>query len=278
MITADKIECPTAFGYFGGKFEMSKVLVKKIPSHKNYIELFAGGLSMFFRKSKVEWNLVNDLNRDIANFYWVISHPYLYEQFKHTAFYIINSRILYDEIEDMSLKRFIIPNVYRAAMYLFYLSACFNKRIGTGFSDNPGNWKTDILDVLELSRKKLDNVIVENMDYVEVIRKYWNKNDTFWYIDPPYVVADKEQYYKYNFSESKHVELRDLVDEIIKRSNSNIMISYDKLPIVNELYGDSDKYYINEINTTYSSNSKKTTELYITNYKIELEQVGLFDE
>ena len=38
--------------YYGGKVKLSKLLVELIPPHKHYIEVFAGGLSMFFRKNK----------------------------------------------------------------------------------------------------------------------------------------------------------------------------------------------------------------------------------
>ena len=276
MINQDKIDCPTAFGYFGGKFEMSKELVPKIPAHDNYIELFAGGLSMFFRKAKAKWNLVNDLNSDIANFYWVVSHPYLYEKFKHSVYYLINSRKIYNKIEDISLKELKFPDTFRAALYLFYLSTCFNKRIGTGFSDKPDNWKTDIIDVLELTREKLNGVLVENLDFSTIINRYKDKSNTFWYIDPPYIVADTEKYYKYNFTERKHEHLQKLVDGIANSSNSNVMISYDNMPLIRELYSKK-PYVINEIKTTYSSNGQETTELIITNYKLPNKQEMLFE-
>jgi len=276
VIPQDKIDCCTAFGYFGGKFEMSKELVPKIPAHDNYIELFAGGLSMFFRKSKAKWNLVNDLNSDIANFYWVVSHPYLYEKFKHSVYYLINSRKIYDKAEDISLKELKFPDTFRAALYLFYLAACFNKRIGTGFSDKPDNWDTNIVNVLELTREKLNGVLVENLDFSDITNKYKDKNNTFWYIDPPYVVADTEKYYKYNFTERKHEHLKMCIDGIMNNSNSTIMISYDDLPLIRKLYSEK-PYIINEIETMYASNGQKATELVITNYEPPNKQVTLFE-
>ena len=56
----DWYNCPIVIPYYGGKYELSKVLVPLIPPHKRYIEMFAGGLSMFFRKTKAKWNIVND--------------------------------------------------------------------------------------------------------------------------------------------------------------------------------------------------------------------------
>ncbi len=62
-------DCPVVIPYYGGKFTMSKRLVEMMPPHKRYIEVFAGGASMFFRKKKADWNVLNDLDNDIVNLY-----------------------------------------------------------------------------------------------------------------------------------------------------------------------------------------------------------------
>ena len=62
-------DCPVILPYWGGKIQLSKQLVAMIPPHKRYIEVFAGGLSMFFRKKKVKHNVVNDKDGDIVNLY-----------------------------------------------------------------------------------------------------------------------------------------------------------------------------------------------------------------
>ena len=57
------------FAYFGGKQAVSGRLVTMIPPHKAYIELFAGGLAVFFKKTNANFNVVNDINSLIANLY-----------------------------------------------------------------------------------------------------------------------------------------------------------------------------------------------------------------
>ena len=51
-----------------------------IPPHDRYIEVFAGGLSMFFRKKKANVNIINDLDSDIVNLYESIRIDY--DEFK----------------------------------------------------------------------------------------------------------------------------------------------------------------------------------------------------
>jgi len=62
-------DCPVVIPYYGGKFQLSRELIPKLPIHERYIEMFAGGLSMFFRKKKVEWNIINDKDNNLVNLY-----------------------------------------------------------------------------------------------------------------------------------------------------------------------------------------------------------------
>lgn len=273
-VAGGKASCPTIFGYFGGKFRMSQELIKWIPKHENYIELFAGGLSMFFRKPKAKWNLVNDLNKDIVNLYYVVGHPYLYEQFKEQCFYLINSRTIYELTNQTVNGSFEFPNARRAAFYLYHISTSFNKIVHTGFAINAGNWNTTLLDALELSRKKLNDTVVENKDYVDIVKKFQDKKDTFWYADPPYVVADDKEYYKYNFKGNEdHVKFRDNM-ELVHKAGGKIMISYDDLPLIRDLF-DASHWRIHDFVTKYSSNGINTNELVILNYDKPNEQLGL---
>ena len=63
------IDCPVVIPYYGGKYTMSRQLVGKIPPHRRYFEPFFGGGSMFFRKKKAEWNVLNDIDNDLVNLY-----------------------------------------------------------------------------------------------------------------------------------------------------------------------------------------------------------------
>ena len=63
------LECPVIIPYLGGKFELSRKLVPMIPYHERYIEVFAGGASMFFRKVKTDFSVLNDKDNDIVNLY-----------------------------------------------------------------------------------------------------------------------------------------------------------------------------------------------------------------
>jgi len=60
------------FRYAGGKFYARKLILGHIPHHTAYIEPFAGGGSIFFAKSKVDYNLLNDIDDELVNVYLTI--------------------------------------------------------------------------------------------------------------------------------------------------------------------------------------------------------------
>ncbi len=267
---------PVVVPYWGGKYKLSKYLIPMIPKHKHYIEVFAGGLSMFFHKAKAEWNCINDLNSDIVNLYMVIGDEYLFNIFARKVYYALKSREYYDQIRKRVKSGFkvSIPDVERAFDYYYFLRNSFNGRIDTAFSKDISGWTLSMLDTLNFARKALDGVIIENMDFVKLIEKYGGKEDAFWYFDPPYTMADKEGYYTLNFNENQHYELSNRIDIINATTDSKIMVSYDDSKLIRELYKD---YHITELKTKYAGNvsdpSKEFTELVITNYKPQQQEM-----
>ena len=47
-----------------------------LPKHDRYIEMFAGGLSMFFRKRKADNNILNDKEKNLVNLYMCVAEHF----------------------------------------------------------------------------------------------------------------------------------------------------------------------------------------------------------
>ena len=94
---------------------MSKLFVPLIPPHKRYFEMFAGGLSMFFRKQKVEWNVVNDKDNNIVNLYLCVMHHL--DDLVHYLNWLPKSRKLFLDFraEIKECNEFEIPDPLQAA-------------------------------------------------------------------------------------------------------------------------------------------------------------------
>ena len=149
--------------------------------------------------------------------------------------------------------------------------------LGSSFSkDSKKNYNINVEEELRISRNKLQNVTIENFDFKDLVDRYEPREEDFWYLDPPYVVAENKRYYRNTFNDESHIALKDCVDKIHK-GGGNFMISYDDEVKIRELYKD---YNIKTIDTKYAGTSpekRKETkkELVIVNYEPK-EQVQLF--
>src|SRR6266446_8073504 len=57
--------------YIGGKNRLATKIVTLFPEHTTYVEAFAGGAQVFFRKQPSQVEVLNDLSNDIVNFFRV---------------------------------------------------------------------------------------------------------------------------------------------------------------------------------------------------------------
>ena len=102
------------------------------------------------------------------------------------------------------------------------------------------------------------------------------KQGDFVYLDPPYVIADKKDYYRNRFDSNMHEKLKETVDKI-HINNAKFMLSYDDNDDIREMYKN---YNILTIKTKYSGanpdiRGEEKTELLVINYPIK-EQGELF--
>ena len=267
-----EFDCPTVIPYMGGKTQLTRVLSPNLPEHKYYIEVFAGGLSMFFRKAPCELSILNDLNNDISNLYYVLSQPDLFEQFMHRAYWLVSSRKIYKHIESNYIENeFTFPDVRQAVFFYYYIKTSFNNRFNSGWNSYK-TWNTYELEVLKLSRNKLNGTTIENCDYADLIDKHKGKENSFWYLDPPYVITDVKSYYKYNFSIDDHQKMFNKVQELVEHNpTAKIMISYDDIDFIKEMYK---SWNIKIIPVRHATKlGRESNELVITNYKM-IEQVN----
>ena len=269
------VDCPIVIPYMGGKFELSRKLIPMLAPHKRYIEVFAGGLSMYFRKKKVEWNIVNDLDNDIVNLYESIRTRF--EDFKFHAYWMVKSRELFLGFrkEMHESKKINIPDPERAAKYYYVIKNAFNKNIHATMSKD-SDWHSGFLEDLEYSRERLDNICIENMDFRELVKKYAPRKHDMWYLDPPYMVAgERGDYYFHSFNLDDHKDLAKMCD-VINDNGGNFMVSYDNRKEIMDLYKD---YNIDVIKLIYSGQQHhriEKKELVITNYK-PLSQASLLN-
>ena len=277
MTSVQFYDCPVVIPYYAGKFRLSTQLVPMLASHERYIEVFAGGLSMFFRKNKAKYSVINDIDSDIVNLYTCVITQL--EKLIDTLYWLPKSRALFNDAKSAvhSTKDIEIPDVARAAQYFYCIRNAFNK-IPYGTFSKTSTWNTsEIIENLKYSRTFFDNTTIENLDFRKLVVDYKPKKGDMWYLDPPYIIAtERGDYYMADFGVEEHEDMRECVD-YIDRAGANFMISYDDREVIRDMYS---HYNIYEIETQYAGRNeddvKYFTELVITNYETEPPQLEMF--
>lgn len=277
-------EINSPFRYAGGKFYARKLIINHIPRHDYYVEPFAGGASVFFAKSKVDRNWLNDIDKDLVNCLTIIrDHPNeligrlkgeVATKERHA--YYKNEYKPKTELESAARWFYINRTSYSGIMNI---QNCY-WGYGEKYSMRPENWPRNIL----RTSTKLQDVKLTSFDFEKVIDD--SPDNSFLFIDPPYFNADQEKFYAYSFKKKDHFRL----SKILKKHNSRLkfLLTYDDSPEVRELYDwvhamheKQWNYTINRTDDQKSGTNKKGTrykghELFIVNYDSEI-QTPLFD-
>jgi DNA adenine methylase len=200
--------------YFGGKFRISKKVIELLPPHEIYIEPMCGAASILFRKPPSNVEVINDIHGDVVNFFRVLRENYkeLQDKLKFTPY---SREEYYSCLEKTDCP---IEQARRT-----YVRAWLG--IGNSIDNNNGfrraiaekaairSWINHI-DSLEMFAQRLRSVVIENIDYRQIIAKY-DRNDTLFYIDPPYLLGTRtSEKYKHDWTDAEHEELVEILKTI----------------------------------------------------------------
>ncbi|MGA3080572.1 MAG: DNA adenine methylase [Terracidiphilus sp.] len=109
------------FSYIGGKRALAGRIIEMFPEHKTYIEPFAGGAQVFFRKEPSKVEVLNDLDREIVNFYR-ICQSHFEELVRYLRFTVV-SRAWFDLLNDSDPAK--LTDIQRAARHFYLSKNCY---------------------------------------------------------------------------------------------------------------------------------------------------------
>ncbi len=256
-----KLKAP--FGWVGGKSKLAPDIIDLIPKdHTKYIEVFGGGLSVFYQKEPSKLEVVNDINGELINLHRAIrNNPETLSLYLNN---LLISRDIFFDIRDKKVKP--RNKIEAAAFYLYQLTQSFGSK-GDSFAiaAKSGRKPKDIYKSYSKWSKRLKGVTIENKTFQSLIPLY-DKEDAFFYVDPPYVST--ETYYKNTggFGIKEHKELA----ELLKALKGRFLLSYNDYDLVRELYKDFKIITTKEIDYTLGANmhkkKKSVREVFIMNY------------
>jgi len=218
--------------YYGGKFYLLPYLLKVIPRHICYVEVFGGGGYLLLNKKRSRVEVYNDINGDVVNLFRVLrdNGDELIRRLKYTPY----SRRL---VEEIRTKTEFSDDIERAWAYFILLNQTFNARgrMG-GFAyarvKNHANMFKKLVDNLARVVERLRGVVIECLDWKECMERYESEN-TFAYLDPSYPPETRvdKKVYEFELSREEHIKLRDY----IRNSPAKILLSTYPSEIYEEL-------------------------------------------
>lgn len=245
-----------AFGSSGGKSRVSSKIVEMIPDHSTYLEPFAGGAAVFWKKDLVKENILNDKNSEIAFAYNFIKNASVDQVNKLRQMNWKPTKKLFFQLRDSTPPQDSVQRFYR----FYYVHA-----YSYGLSSKTYGYKTNrvsIFNRIPKLQEKLKHVKIFNESYSKILKEY-NSQETFAYLDPPYPDEWAGPEGTKLFSKENTQELHD----ILKEFKGKFLLSINDLPWIKEMFSD---FKINnlEVPRSFRKGDEPKIELIISNYDV----------
>lgn len=261
-----KINLKTPIVYYGGKVSMLNYLLPLIPEHKVYCEPFFGGGAVFWAKEKAKIECINDINGLVVNFYEVLKNdfPELKEKVESTIY----GRDTHKHAQVVCGQPHLFDRTVRAWAFWVLTNWGFN-------GDMKGGWRGSSL--LGKNEKKiigqkrnftaeiserLEGVAIENKNAVELLA-HLDSEETFYFIDPPYVGANQGHYSGYT-----QTDFNLLLNALSNLKGKFLLTTYPNSEL--DRFVENLSWHKKELllSNSASPTSKKKIEVLTTNYKI----------
>lgn len=255
--------------YIGGKRNLSGRLCSIIDAipHRTYVEPFVGMGGIFLkRRQQPPVEVINDISGDVVTLYRILREHYPY--FIDTLRWRITSRTEFERLvrerpEDLA-------DLQRAARFLYLQRLAFAGKV------NRRNFGVDRrtagrFDVTKLEplladlHERLAGVVIERLDYAELIRRY-DGAETLFYLDPPYWDCEGD-YGPDVFGRADFTQLAEQLSTIA----GQFILSINDTPGARGVFN---QFEIEEVETTYSiataatGAGKRVIELIVTNFSL----------
>lgn len=172
--------------WMGGKRRLAASIIETFPPHECYVEAFAGGAAVLFQKSESKVEVLNDINGDLVNLYRVIQHHL--DEFVRQFRWAITSRQVYEweKLKDPAT----LTDIQRAARFFYLQKLGFGAKVssrtfGVSTTSRPRLNLLRLEEDLSAAHLRLHSVVVEQLPWREVVRRY-DRPHTLFFLDPPY--------------------------------------------------------------------------------------------
>jgi DNA adenine methylase len=189
----------TPLSYYGGKQTLAKIILGLVPQHRLYCEPFLGGAAIFFAKEPSEVEVVNDANGELINFYEVLQRDF--PALEREIAVSLHSRKQHRQAAAVYENPDMFDRVKRAWAVWTLANSSYGHSLNGGFGyDRTGATNKKLANKranfsLDYAAR-LQHTQIECCNALRVIRSR-DTQESFFYLDPPYVGADQGHYAGY---------------------------------------------------------------------------------
>jgi DNA adenine methylase len=186
----------TPLSYYGGKQQLASKILGLFPEHRLYCEPFIGGAAVFFAKEPSPVEVINDTNGELINFYEVLKRDFA--ALEREVVISLHSRKLHHQARVVYDNPDMFDRVKRAWAVWMLANCSYGHQLNGGFGYGRGESTSKMLDNKRQSfttdcAVRLQRVQIECCDALRIIRSR-DTEDSFFYLDPPYVGAEQGHY------------------------------------------------------------------------------------
>jgi DNA adenine methylase len=245
--------------WHGGKHYLAKRVIELMPPHLHYVEPYFGGGQVLFardpadqrlwwpgrtsdgRKAEGVSEVINDLHRDLMNFYAVLKDAEGFARLSHRLFLTLFAEAEWDTARELLAGPGGDPVERAAALFVLCRQSLSGRmkgfavpvrtRLRGGRNDGVNSWWSAV-EGLEAVHQRLGDVMILNRPALDVIQSE-DTEATLFYLDPPYYHPTRTatDVYTHEMTEADH---RALLDALRSVKGKVILSGYG-----NALYDDA---------------------------------------
>lgn len=191
----------------GGKSWLVPRLLKMMPPHTCYCEVFGGSGALLLTKDRSPLEVYNDAKSELVNLFRVVR--FHRDELLAELELVLNSR----EEFAAYCQQPGLTDIQRAARWFFRVQTCFGGTSITSFgvSKLTGgaamSSRIGRLEKLAALSARLDRVCIENLDWRDCLERY-DGPETFFFLDPPYTQGDAKLYGAWNDEQMQELAAR----------------------------------------------------------------------
>ena len=255
----------SAFAWPGGKRALVPTLLKLLPPHRLYVEVFAGSAKLLFAKEPSRREVINDLNGDVTNFFRVVKH-----RPAELAELLARECVHAGRFRELRSAEAPACEIERALRFAYLAWYSFGAKGEHFASSNAKAFRvkrplTTVRATLDRTAERLAAVLIEQRDFAEILARY-DAPDTIFYLDPPYVAFGSNGRYD-PLHESRRAELF----QSIALLRGKCLLSFDDHPEIRARAAEHG-LHLREVSVQYTlggtHQAKAAGELLIANYPL----------